>query len=450
MKLIKKTSTANTNSNETTNVLNKNDNENALENKNGVVQQEKQFQVQTQVQTQKDFELLENPLTPTEQLKATETDPKLIELDQKLTADEFLTALGANFITADKIKVPEKDLTEFKPVVEVVDDVKNEVKENKVISIQRVDWDMAGKPIYSASLIINGKTIEQVSFYGRFAVGDDVYVVNNVTKDSVELIVNDKKAITLKLEEQEQMQNQQSEILSEVKETPTNENIDVISSSKNEDVVNIQTQEKFEEQDQTQEVQQIEKEVVSSSLNLNDKTDVNNQTEVQTPVEAQEQVEEVKSHNIEEEKNVKDSKVSKDSSEIKENEHLNNQKTEESVKETKSFTDFDKEKVNQYVAEIEKYDVEKQVKVFEDLQKRKKSLDTEIMQIEFQKQQIAKDIEKHQKEILELTGLDNVEDFAKYVLDTLRTNEEELSNFKQSIEEQEQKIKDFKLELAKL
>lgn len=446
MKLIKKTSTANTNSNETTNVLNKNDNENALENKNGVVQQEKQFQDQTQVQTQKDFELLENPLTPTEQLKATETDPKLIELDQKLTADEFLTALGANFITADKIKVPEKDLTEFKPVV---DDVKNEVKENKVISIQRVDWDMAGKPIYSASLIIDGKTIEQVSFYGRFAVGDDVYVVNNVTKDSVELIVNDKKVITLKLEEQEQAQNQQSEILSEVKETPTNENIDVISNSKNEDVVNIQTQEKFEEQDQTQEVQQIEKEVVSSSLNLNDKTDVNvnNQTEVQIQVKAQEQVEEVKSHNVEEEKNVKDSK---DSSEIKENEHLNNQKTEESVKETKSFTDFDKEKVNQYVAEIEKYDVEKQVKVFEDLQKRKKSLDTEIMQIEFQKQQIAKDIEKHQKEILELTGLDNVEDFAKYILDTLKTNEEELSNFKQSIEEQEQKIKDFKLELAKL
>lgn len=418
MKLIKKTTTSTeTTNSQLTNI------QNDLEKKENI----QEHLGQDLKETKQEFFDNEKNLTPTEKLNVLETDPKLIELDQKLTADEFLMALGANFVTADKIKVPEKDLTEFKPKIEDENVVIN--KENKIISIDKIDWDLSGKPIYSASLMIDGEEIKQISLFGRFTVGDNVYVINNITKDKVELILNDKKVIVLNLLEKEIAVENNVENKTEVE---TNINV-VESKIENENKIDVE--------------KTLDESVIKNENIAHDDVileDVDNN------------VVEQKFQNDEKDNLLNASKTTLIKEEIKEEfdvkikENIEEKPSNEEIKIQKSFVDFDKEKVEQYIVEIEKYDVDKQVKIFEDLQKRKKSVDAEIMQIEFQKQQIEKDIEKHQKEILELTGLDNVEDFAKYVLDTLRTNEEELSNFKQNIEEQEQKIKEFKLELAKL
>ena len=83
-------------------------------------------------------------------------------------------------------------------------------------------------------------------------------------------------------------------------------------------------------------------------------------------------------------------------------------------------------KIASYVKEIEKFNIDQQIKLFETLKNKKNALNTQIMQFEFQKNQIDKDIKKYEEEIKQISGLDNIEDYALYVLNTLKENDDKL------------------------
>ena len=107
-------------------------------------------------------------------------------------------------------------------------------------------------------------------------------------------------------------------------------------------------------------------------------------------------------------------------------------------------------KIASYVKEIEKFNIDQQIKLFETLKNKKNALNTQIMQFEFQKNQIDKDIKKYEEEIKQISGLDNIEDYALYVLNTLKENDDKLELFQKEIEEKEKLIQEFKQELENI
>ena len=110
----------------------------------------------------------------------------------------------------------------------------------------------------------------------------------------------------------------------------------------------------------------------------------------------------------------------------------------------------DLEKVSLIIKDIEKYDHARQVREYEALSNRKKNLDSSIIVLNIQKQQLEKEVQKIQKEIYEETGIDNISDFAEYVLKSIKENEELLTQYQKEIEEKEKEVKEFKEELERV
>lgn len=124
----------------------------------------------------------------------------------------------------------------------------------------------------------------------------------------------------------------------------------------------------------------------------------------------------------------------------------------EEIKENNEATEdlIDLKKLNLIVEKIEKYDHAKQVREYEGLSNRKKNLDNSIFVLNIQKQQLEKEIQKLQKEIFDETGIDNIEEFAAYVLKSIQENEELLAKYQKEINQKEQEVNAFKEELEKL
>ena len=110
----------------------------------------------------------------------------------------------------------------------------------------------------------------------------------------------------------------------------------------------------------------------------------------------------------------------------------------------------DLEKVSLIIKDIEQYDHARQVREYEALSNRKKNLDSSIIVLNIQKQQLEKEVQKIQKEIYEETGIDNISDFAEYVLKSIKENEERLTQYQKEIEEKEKEVKEFKEELERV
>lgn len=111
---------------------------------------------------------------------------------------------------------------------------------------------------------------------------------------------------------------------------------------------------------------------------------------------------------------------------------------------------IDLNKVDDLIKQIDEIDLNAQLKLYENLQQRKKALDTQYMQYNFQKEQLEKEINKIEKEILEISGLDNIEDYASYILKTIQNNEEILKDFLTEIETKEKQIQQIKQDLSNL
>lgn len=113
-------------------------------------------------------------------------------------------------------------------------------------------------------------------------------------------------------------------------------------------------------------------------------------------------------------------------------------------------TQIDLNKVDGLIKQIDEIDLNTQLKLYENLQQRKKALDTQYMQYNFQKEQLEKEIDKIEKEILEISGLDNIEDYALYILKTIQNNEEILKDFLTEVETKEKQIQQIKQDLSNL
>ena len=110
----------------------------------------------------------------------------------------------------------------------------------------------------------------------------------------------------------------------------------------------------------------------------------------------------------------------------------------------------DLEKISLIIKDIEQYDHARQVREYEALSNRKKNLDSSIIVLNIQKQQLEKEVQKIQKEIYEETGIDNIADFAQYVLKSIKENEKRLTQYQKEIEEKEKEVKEFKEELERV
>jgi len=124
--------------------------------------------------------------------------------------------------------------------------------------------------------------------------------------------------------------------------------------------------------------------------------------------------------------------------------------TENAVEDQQLEGVIDLEKVSSIIKDIEQYDHARQVREYEALSNRKKNLDSSIIVLNIQKQQLEKEVQKIQKEIYEETGIDNIADFAQYVLKSIKENEERLTQYQKEIEEKEKEVKEFKEELEKV
>ena len=124
--------------------------------------------------------------------------------------------------------------------------------------------------------------------------------------------------------------------------------------------------------------------------------------------------------------------------------------TENVVKDQQLESVIDLEKVSSIIKDIEQYDHARQVREYEALSNRKKNLDSSIIVLNIQKQQLEKEVQKIQKEIYEETGIDNIADFAQYVLKSIKENEERLTQYQKEIEEKEKEVKEFKEELERV
>ena len=124
--------------------------------------------------------------------------------------------------------------------------------------------------------------------------------------------------------------------------------------------------------------------------------------------------------------------------------------TENAVEDKQLESVVDLEKVSLIIKDIEQYDHARQVREYEALSNRKKNLDSSIIVLNIQKQQLEKEVQKIQKEIYEETGIDNIADFAQYVLKSIKENEELLTQYQKEIEEKEKEIKEFKQELERV
>ena len=124
--------------------------------------------------------------------------------------------------------------------------------------------------------------------------------------------------------------------------------------------------------------------------------------------------------------------------------------TENAVEDQQLENVIDLEKVSSIIKDIEQYDHARQVREYEALSNRKKNLDSSIIVLNIQKQQLEKEVQKIQKEIYEETGIDNIADFAQYVLKSIKENEERLIQYQKEIEEKEKEVKEFKEELERV
>ena len=124
--------------------------------------------------------------------------------------------------------------------------------------------------------------------------------------------------------------------------------------------------------------------------------------------------------------------------------------TENVVEDQQLESVVDLEKVSLIIKDIEQYDHARQVREYEALSNRKKNLDSSIIVLNIQKQQLEKEVQKIQKEIYEETGIDNIADFAEYVLKSIKENEELLTQYQKEIEEKEKEVKEFKEELERV
>ena len=124
--------------------------------------------------------------------------------------------------------------------------------------------------------------------------------------------------------------------------------------------------------------------------------------------------------------------------------------TENAVEDQQLEGVIDLGEVSSIIKDIEQYDHARQVREYEALSNRKKNLDSSIIVLNIQKQQLEKEVQKIQKEIYEETGIDNIADFAQYVLKSIKENEERLTQYQKEIEEKEKEVKEFKEELERV
>lgn len=159
-----------------------------------------------------------------------------------------------------------------------------------------------------------------------------------------------------------------------------------------------------------------------------------------------------KSEEVEMKEEVDLVEIQKDNIDLELEQKNNLTSLKEEIKENNEATEdlIDFKKLNLIVEKIEKYDHAKQVREYEGLSNRKKNLDNSIFVLNIQKQQLEKEIQKLQKEIFDETGIDNIEEFAAYVLKSIQENEELLAKYQKEINQKEQEVNAFKEELEKL
>lgn len=177
---------------------------------------------------------------------------------------------------------------------------------------------------------------------------------------------------------------------------------------------------------------------------LKDKTKNQEEKEENTTSEKSEEVEMKEEVDLEE--------IQKDNIELESEQKNNLASLKEEIKENNVAAEdlIDFKKLNLIIEEIEKYDHARQVREYEGLSNRKKNLDNSIFVLNIQKQQLEKEIQKLQKEIFDETGIDNIEEFAAYVLKSIQENEELLAKYQKEINQKEQEVNAFKEELEKL
>ena len=159
-----------------------------------------------------------------------------------------------------------------------------------------------------------------------------------------------------------------------------------------------------------------------------------------------------KSEEVEMKEEVDLVEIQKDNIELESEQKNNLASLKEEIKENNEVAEdlIDFKKLNLIIEEIEKYDHARQVREYEGLSNRKKNLDNSIFVLNIQKQQLEKEIQKLQKEIFDETGIDNIEEFAAYVLKSIQGNNELLAKYQEEIDKKEQEVNAFKEELEKL
>lgn len=106
--------------------------------------------------------------------------------------------------------------------------------------------------------------------------------------------------------------------------------------------------------------------------------------------------------------------------------------------------------VEKIISSVNAVDVNRQLQQLKSLQERKQKVESDLMRLSVQKEQAEKDLKAFEEEIRQIEGVETIEDYAKYLLDSLQDNDLTLRKADLEISEAEEKIEEIKLSLQKI
>lgn len=106
--------------------------------------------------------------------------------------------------------------------------------------------------------------------------------------------------------------------------------------------------------------------------------------------------------------------------------------------------------VEKIISSVNAVDVNRQLQQLKSLQERKQKVESDLMRLSVQKEQAEKDLKAFEEEIRQIEGVETIEDYAKYLLDSLQANDLALRKADLEISEAEDKIEEIKLSLQKI
>lgn len=106
--------------------------------------------------------------------------------------------------------------------------------------------------------------------------------------------------------------------------------------------------------------------------------------------------------------------------------------------------------VEKIISSVNAVDVNRQLQQLKSLQERKQKVESDLMRLSVQKEQAEKDLKAFEEEIRQIEGVETIEDYAKYLLDSLQANDLALRKADLEISEAEEKIEEIKLSLQKI